>query len=93
MQYCYSGVGIFYMENTIVGSVVNGSMKSAVLPDRQEKKKDIWLSPMTKAPTPKEKPKEHNTNATKNSDYTTMAIRLRMVSWGNDSHPIGVVIK
>ena len=30
-------------------------------------------------------------NATKNVDYTTIADRLRMVSWGNDSHRTGVV--
>ena len=30
-------------------------------------------------------------NATKNSDYTTIADRLRTVSWGNDSHPPAVV--
>ena len=29
--------------------------------------------------------------ATKNFDYTTIADRLRTVSWGNDSHPTGVV--
>ena len=30
-------------------------------------------------------------NATKNFDYTTIADRLRTFSWGNDSHPTGVV--
>ena len=30
-------------------------------------------------------------NVTKNVDYTTIAERLRTVSWGNDSHPTGVV--
>ena len=30
-------------------------------------------------------------NATKNFDYTTIADRLRTVSWGNDSHPTGGV--
>ena len=30
-------------------------------------------------------------NATKNFDITTIADRLRTVSWGNDSHPTGVV--
>ena len=59
-----------------------------------EKKEEIWLSLMTKAPTPTEKnPKSSVTtqNATKNFDYTTIADRLRTVSWGNDSHPTGVV--
>ena len=30
-------------------------------------------------------------NATKNFGYTTIADRLRTVSWGNDSYPTGVV--
>ena len=30
-------------------------------------------------------------NATKNFDYTTIAGRLRKVSWSNNSYPIGVV--
>ena len=30
-------------------------------------------------------------NAANNFDYPTIADRLRMVSWGNDSHPTGVV--
>ena len=44
----------------------------------EEKKEDIWLGPMTKAPTPPEKSKkerQHKT-ATKNFDYTTIANRL-----------------
>ena len=57
-------------------------------------KEEIWLSPMTKAPTPIEKIQKatwKHQNATKNFDYTTIADRLRTVSWGNDSHPTGVV--
>ena len=49
---------------------------------------------MTKAPTPTEKSKKQRDttkNATKNFDYTTIADRLGTVSWGNDSHPTGVV--
>ena len=30
-------------------------------------------------------------NDTKNFEYTTIADRLRTVSWSNDSHPTGVV--
>ena len=30
-------------------------------------------------------------NATQNFDYTTIADRLRTVSWSNSSHPTGVV--
>ena len=60
----------------------------------QMKKEEIWLSPMTKAPTPTEKSKkqrDNTKNANKNLDYTTIADRLTTVSWGNDSYPIGVV--
>ena len=49
----------------------------------QEKKEEIWLSPVTKAPTPTEKSKKQRDNiknATKNFDYTTIADRLRTVS-------------
>ena len=38
---------------------------------QQEKKEEIWLSPVTKAPTPKEKSKkqcDNTKNATKNVD-------------------------
>ena len=56
----------------------------------KEKKEEIWLSPMTKAPTPTEKSKndrDNIQNATKNLDYTTIADRLRTVSWSNSSQP------
>ena len=48
-----------------------------------EKKEEIWLSPITKAPTPTEqfkKLKWQHKYATKNFDYTTIADRLRTVS-------------
>ena len=59
-----------------------------------EEKEEIWLSPMTKAPTPTElsKRQSDNTNkATKKFDYTAVADRLRTVSWSNYGHPTGVV--
>ena len=37
------------------------------------------------------KTKWQHKNTTKNFDYTAIADRLRTVSWGNDSHPTGVV--
>ena len=61
---------------------------------QQEKKEEIWLSPMTKAPTPTEMSKgqsDNTNNATKKFDYTAVADRLRTVSWSNYSHPTGVV--
>ena len=60
----------------------------------QEKKEEIWLSPMTKAHTPTEMSKgqsDNINNATKKFDYTAVADRLRTVSWSNYSHPTGVV--
>ena len=38
-----------------------------------------------------QKAKWQHKNATKNFDYTTIADRLRTVSWGNDSQPTSVV--
>ena len=46
---------------------------------------------MTKAATPTEKSKKQRDNTNKNFDYTTIADRLRTVSWGNNSNPTGVV--
>ena len=49
-----------------------------------EKKEEIWFSPITKEPTPTKKSKkqrDNTKNATKNIDYTTIADRLRTVSW------------
>ena len=54
----------------------------------KEKKEEIWLSPMTQAPTPTEKSKKQRDNTKtppKNFDYTTITDRLSTVSWGNDS--------
>ena len=61
----------------------------------EKKKEEIWLSPMTKAPTPTEKSKKQSKlqhkNVTKSFDYTTIADRLRTVSFSNNSHQTGVV--
>ena len=57
-------------------------------------KGEIWLSLMTKAPTPADlsKGQDDNTNnVTKKFDYTAVADRLRTVSWSNYVHPTGVV--
>ena len=61
-----------------------------VIRAKQEKKEEIRLNPVTKTHTPTEQSKKHK-NATKNFDYTTIADRLRTVSWSNSSHPTGVV--
>ena len=42
---------------------------------------------MIKAPTPTEKSKKQRDN-TKNATKTTIADRLRTVSWGNDTHQL-----
>ena len=60
----------------------------------QEKKEEIWLSHMTKVPTPTEMSKgqsDNTYNASKKFDYTAVADRLRTVSWSNYGHPTGVV--
>ena len=51
----------------------------------KEKKKEIWLSPMTKPPLPTEnsQTKGQHTNASKNFDNTTD--RLRTLCWSNKS--------
>ena len=49
-------------------------------------KEEIWLSPMTKAPTPTEMSKGQNdntNNATKKFDYKVVADRLGTVNWSN----------
>ena len=45
---------------------------------------------MIKAPTPTEKSKKQRDN-TKTPPKSSITQRLRTVSWGNDSHPTGVV--
>ena len=60
---------------------------------KREKGRDLTQS-VTNAPTPTDKTKKQRDNiknATKNFDYTTIADRLRTVSWSNSSHPTGVV--
>ena len=49
---------------------------------QQEKKQEIWLSPMTKAPTPAKMSKgqsDNTKNATKKFDYRAVADRLMTV--------------
>ena len=58
----------------------------------REKKEEIWLSTMTKAPTPAEnvkKAKWQHKQRHKKFDYTEVADRLRTVSWSN--YQTGVV--
>ena len=60
----------------------------------EEKKEEIWLSPMTKAHTATEISKgqsDNTNNDTKKFDYTAVADRLRTVKWSNYGHPTGVV--
>ena len=57
------------------------------------KKEEIWLSPMSKAPTPHRKSKKQrdNTNTLQNFDYTMIADRPRTVSWSNDINQTDMV--
>ena len=54
-----------------------------------EKEGEIWLSPMTKAPTQQKNPKSNVT--TTNFDYTMIVDWLRTVSLNNNSYRTGVV--
>ena len=51
----------------------------------KQKKDEITLSPMTKAPIPSEnkKVKRQHKYANKNLDYTTIADQIGMVGWSN----------
>ena len=63
-------------------------VKGNVIQNNKEKKIEIWLSLMTKARIPTEKKTNSRyQNATHNFDNTTIADRLRTVSWSNNSHP------
>ena len=77
----------------LLGTPLNAKVSSNQL--LKEKKEEIWLSPVTKTPTSTHRKIQKATwqhkNATKNFDYTTIADRLRTVSWSNNSHPTGVV--
>ena len=59
-----------------------------------EKKEEIRLSPITKAPTPAEMSKgqsDNTSNDTKKFGYTAVADRLRTVSSSNYGQPTSVV--
>ena len=51
----------------------------------KQKKDEITLSPVTKAPIPSENKKvsRQHKDANKNFDYTTIADRIGMVGWSN----------
>ena len=62
-----------------------------VVGKRKRKRPDsaLWEEPLHRQKI--QKATWQHKNATKNFDYTTIADRLLTVSWGNDSHPTGVV--
>ena len=57
----------------------------------REKGRDLTKFYNKSPHTRKNKKQWDNTKRHKNFDHTTIADRLRMVSWSNDSHPTGVV--
>ena len=59
---------------------------------RKGKRSDsvLWQKPLHQQKKSK-KQRDNIKNATKSFDYTTIADRLRTVSWSNSSHPTGVV--
>ena len=69
------------------------SLSSVKSKDAMQREKGDLTQSYEKTPIPTEnsKTKGQHTNAIKNFDYTTIADRLRTVSWSNNSHPIGVV--
>ena len=58
-----------------------------------EKKEEIWLNSMTKAPTFTKNPKSNVTTQKRHQkfDYTTIADQFMMNSGSNKSHATGVV--
>ena len=58
-----------------------------------ENKEEIWRSAIRKVPTVTETDKKQRdiTKTPPTFDYTTIADRLRTISWSNDSQPTGVV--
>ena len=69
--------------SSLSSNTVSGTLPLLIIMKQiQEKKEEIWLSPMTTW--------QHK-NATKNFYYTTISDRLRTVSWSNNSYPTGVV--
>ena len=70
------------------------SLCAMIIFQKYFREKEIWLSPMIKAPTTTEKSKkqrDNNKNTPQKIDYTTIADRLRTVSWSNSSHLTGEV--
>ena len=59
---------------------------------RKGKRSDsvLWQKPIHPQKN-KKKQRDNIKNATKNFDYTTIADRLRTVSWSNSSYSTGVV--
>ena len=62
-------------------------------PNKREKGRDLTQSCVKNPYTHRtmQKATLQHKNATQNFDYTTIADRLRTVSWSNSSHPTGVV--
>ena len=84
----------------VIGKVENVKSLWRMTVDRQrvvtrEERRDLTQSYEKKTPTFTDKSKQHHDNmknATKNFDYTTIADRLRTVSWSNSNvNPTGVV--
>ena len=87
------GVGVLWHHRWRHTKYAYLNLYGRTFPWQWGEKEDIWLSPLTKAPTAPENPKSNLTTQKRHQklDYTTNADRLRTVSLGNDSHQIGVV--
>ena len=79
---------VFFMLSFLLKRWKSLQESFASVKEFEEKKKDIWLSPMTKKPYTHRKiikatltQKRHS-----NFDYTTIATRIRTVNWSDDSN-------
>ena len=73
--------------------LIKSDLKSCIHVSKREKGRDLTQAcdknPYTHRTI--QKATWQHKNATKNFDYTTIADRLRTVSWSSSSHPTGVV--
>ena len=84
-------IGVYNKRGDFEFPIVNFPWLSGDVP--REKERDLTQS-YDKSPYTDRKIQKatwSHKNATKNFDFTTISDQLRTVSWGNDSHPTGVV--
>ena len=81
------------MLSTRNSSILMMSSSRNLFLERKRRRSDSdLLYDKTPIPTENSKINGQHKNATKNFDYTTIADRIRTVSWSDNSHPTGMVI-